>query len=192
MRSKVFLVAVLFEGGLAVAAWVLGWALGYAPFHGLGLSWHGILWGIFYTGPLLVAMASLAHLRWGPLRQVFQYLEGRVIPCFSECSVFQLALISALAGFGEEALFRGVIQRALSEWWNPWVGLVVASALFGLGHHMTSAYAILAGLLGLYLGLLLMVFDNLLVVMLVHGLYDFAALVYLVQKQKVETGWAAG
>ena len=63
---------------------------------------------------------------------------------------------------------------------------------FGLGHHMTSAYAILAGLLGLYLGLLLMVFDNLLVVMLVHGLYDFAALVYLVQKQKVETGWAAG
>ena len=115
-----------------------------------------------------------------------------MIPCFSECSVFQLALISALAGFGEEALFRGVIQRALSEWWNPWVGLVVASALFGLGHHMTSAYAILAGLLGLYLGLLLMVFDNLLVVMLVHSLYDFAALVYLVQKQKVETGWAAG
>jgi len=35
--------------------------------------------------------------------------------------------------------------------------------------------------MGLYLGWIFVVTDNLLVVMVVHGLYDFAALCYLVK-----------
>jgi membrane protease YdiL (CAAX protease family) len=61
---------------------------------------------------------------------------------------------------------------------------VIASALFGLGHFITPMYALLAGLLGLYLGGLAMIYDNLLLVMVVHALYDFVALVYLVRKYK--------
>ena len=39
--------------------------------------------------------------------------------------------------------------------------------------------SVLAGLLGFYLGTLALVDDNLLLVMTVHGLYDFLALIYL-------------
>ena len=91
-----------------------------------------------------------------------------------------------LAGIGEEALFRGIIQTTLADWLNQWVALAVASALFGLGHLVTPAYAVLAGLLGLYLGGLSMVFDNLLLAIVVHALYDFVALTYLVHKHKTQ------
>ena len=41
--------------------------------------------------------------------------------------------------------------------------------------------ALVAGLLGFYLGLLYLETDNLVVPMVVHSLYDFFALVYLVR-----------
>ena len=64
--------------------------------------------------------------------------------------------------------------------------MLAASVLFGLGHMVTPTYAVLAGLIGLYLGALSMVFGNLLQVVVVHSLYDFVALLYLVRRQKSE------
>jgi membrane protease YdiL (CAAX protease family) len=45
---------------------------------------------------------------------------------------------------------------------------------------VTAAYAVMAGFIGLYLGVLAVWHDNLLVPMVVHALYDFVALTYLV------------
>lgn len=106
-------------------------------------------------------------------------VNGKLVPAFARCTTFELALISLLAGVGEEALFRGVIQSALTAWLTPSWGLVLTSALFGLGHLVTPAYAVIAGLLGLYLGAIAMFHGNLLIVMIVHGLYDLLALLYL-------------
>ncbi len=44
----------------------------------------------------------------------------------------------------------------------------------------------LAGLLGLYLGGLLMAYDILLVVIVVHTLYEFLALMYLLRRHKAQ------
>jgi membrane protease YdiL (CAAX protease family) len=91
-------------------------------------------------------------------------------------SLFQLAVLAAGAGIGEEALFRGWLQPALADATSPALGLVLASLLFGLAHALTALYAVLATLIGLYLGLLDLATGNLLVPILVHSVYDFIAL----------------
>jgi hypothetical protein len=53
--------------------------------------------------------------------------------------------------------------------------------MFGLAHFISLMYAVLAALIGLYLGILFIAFDNLAVPVIVHALYDFVALTYLVR-----------
>jgi len=119
-------------------------------------------------------------------------VNGKLVPAFAGCTLLELALISILAGVGEEALFRGFIQSTLAYWSSPWWALLLTSVLFGLGHLITPAYALLAGLLGLYLGALALVYDNLLLVMTVHGLYDFLALIYLTKRPQIAGGDSEG
>ncbi len=182
MAGRVVRVAVVFEGGLVVLAWGLGWLLALPPFERIYLRWQAVAWGVVATWPLLLGMWWCARTQWGPFPRLMRDVEESLLPPFADCSYFELALISLLAGLGEEALFRGVMQSALAYWLNHWGALVVASVLFGLGHLITPTYAILAGLIGLYLGGLLMAYDNLLLVIVVHALYDFVALIYLLRR----------
>jgi membrane protease YdiL (CAAX protease family) len=90
-----------------------------------------------------------------------------------------LLAIATLAGVGEEMLFRGVFQGVLSRWAGVGVGLTLASALFGVLHAITFTYAVLAALAGAFLGALWLWTGNLLTPIIVHTLYDFLLLVYL-------------
>ena len=58
-------------------------------------------------------------------------------------------------------------------------GVVLASLLFGLMHPITPAYIVLAALMGAFLGWIFLITENLLPVIITHGLYDFLALAYL-------------
>lgn len=178
--------ATVFEGSLVVLAWGLGWLLEYSPFEQVHLRWQAVAWGAVATCPLLLAMLWCTRLRWGPFPALMREVEAVLVRPFAGCSYFDLALISILAGLGEEALFRGVLQTVLANLLNPWVALAIVSTLFGLGHLITPTYAVLAGSLGLYLGGLLMAYDNLLVVIVVHTLYDFLALMYLLRRHDVQ------
>ena len=60
------------------------------------------------------------------------------------------------------------------------MAVLVTSTLFGLAHLVTPTYAVLAGLIGIYFGVLAVVTDSLLVPIVAHALYDYAALTYLV------------
>ncbi len=93
--------------------------------------------------------------------------------------VLAVIVVSALAGVGEELLFRGVIQSGLSASFGVWPGLLVASVLFGGMHALSRAYFVLATLMGLYLGTLYQATGNLLLPAIVHGLYDAIAIGYL-------------
>ena len=97
-----------------------------------------------------------------------------------------IALISIMAGVGEEALFRGVLQTYFAGHVGVAPALLVTSSLFGLLHPVTAVYAVMAGLIGLYLGVLAVWHDNLLVPMVVHSLYDFVALTYLVHYHRLQ------
>ena len=90
---------------------------------------------------------------------------------FSEAKLPDLCFISVCAGVAEELLFRGVIQVKL--------GIVGGSIIFGLLHFITPAYAIIATIMGLYLGILFQYYDSLLIPIQLHFIYDLGALVYL-------------
>ena len=129
-------------------------------------------------------------LRWpvGPLSRIKQFSEEVIRPLFASCTVLDLAVISLLAGVGEEMLFRGVLQADFSQRWGLWTGIVAASLLFGALHPITPAYVVLAAGLGVYLGYLWVATGNLLVVIVAHALYDFLALVFLMRGPAIKSG----
>ena len=180
-NRQIVLLTVLFEGGLAGSAWGLGWLLrqpALASFH-----WNGsdIIVGIIASVPMLGMF--LALLRWpvGPLVHTRRSLLEIVRPLFRRCTLAELGIISLLAGVGEEMLFRGVLQGTISRWIRPEIGLLAASALFGLAHLITPMYALAAGLMGIYLGWLWQVSDNLMTPIVTHAVYDFLALCCLLR-----------
>ena len=173
--------AILFEFSLLILAWAIGYLVSIPLWPQVKFSWLAIIWGILATMPLLGGMVWTVHTRLPRFAKLRHFVQKHVVPLFADCSLWELALIALLAGVGEEFLFRGLIQTGLSAISSPWSGLIIASLIFGLVHYITRLYAILAALIGLYLGLLLIIFDNLTVPILVHALYDFVALIYLVR-----------
>jgi membrane protease YdiL (CAAX protease family) len=99
-----------------------------------------------------------------------------------------LVFISILAGLGEEMFFRGWLQPYLVQYIDTVPALLLASLLFGLFHPISLVYVLFATLFGLYLGLLLLVTDNLLPPIIAHAFYDFVALVYLAQSPPPHPG----
>ncbi|MFH1266819.1 MAG: CPBP family intramembrane glutamic endopeptidase, partial [Planctomycetota bacterium] len=176
------LIAVVFEGGLGVVALALGWLLGYPPLEAVCWTVPAAIWGTAAGLPMLVLLLATARVPVWPFSDLLRVVDELLVPLFRGCRVVDLAVISALAGWGEELLFRGVIQEAVAGWaggpWGVWVGLAVASVLFGLAHAITVSYFLLAALMGLYLGGLWIASDNLLVPIMAHAVYDFLALVY--------------
>lgn len=181
-RLTVVLLAVLVEGGLLVAAGLLGWSIDQPPVRFFDWTLWGVLWGVVAAVPLLVLF--FVFLRWpiGPLQRIQRFSEEVIRPLLAPCSLVDLFGISALAGLGEETFFRGVLQEATTRWFNVWVGVIVVSVLFGLVHSITFTYAVLATLMGAYLGCIWLYFDqNLLVIVVTHALYDFVVLLWLLR-----------
>jgi membrane protease YdiL (CAAX protease family) len=128
------------------------------------------------TAPLLLLLWCCLRPRSGPIARLVRLVEDRAGPLFAGSSVASVALVAALAGLGEEALFRGVVQTALLERLPAWAAVAATAALFGLAHFLSLSYALLASLVGAYLGWLHLATGNLLAPILAHALYDFVAL----------------
>jgi membrane protease YdiL (CAAX protease family) len=179
------LTAAIFEGSLVVLAVVLGWLLAQPPLKSFRFEWSGALLGLAATLPPLGLFLISLKCPWRPFQGIARIVDETLVPLFKDCRLVELAIIAALAGIGEEMLFRGVIQTAVAEEiggpYGVWLGLIIAAVLFGLLHPITPTYAVLAGLIGLYLGWLWLWRGNLLTPITTHGLYDFLALLYLVK-----------
>lgn len=182
--GRIVRLALVFEGGLAVLALVLGWLLGHPAAD--GLRWDPLAAARGAAASLPLALVLLAIVRWplGPLQGFKHLVEHEIVPLFQGCTTAELGMISILAGIGEELLFRGLVQGGLAGTYGDWTALAIASILFGLAHAITAPYALLAGLIGAYLGWLFVAGGNLLVPMIAHALYDFWALVYLVRVRR--------
>ncbi|HUF34469.1 MAG TPA: type II CAAX endopeptidase family protein, partial [Gemmatimonadales bacterium] len=146
------------------------------PFARLEWTWGGLAAGIAATAPLLVGLGWSLHTRWQPMVRLIELVEERIGPLFVGATRGELALVALLAGLGEEALFRGVLQDALAGRLPVWAALLLASILFGVAHWVTATYAMLATLVGIYLGALYHVTGNLLAPIAAHALYDLVAL----------------
>lgn len=191
-RSPILL-AVLFEGGLALAAVVLYavWGGSLGPWTPATAAAYGLalLHGTLATVPLLILLFLLERYPVGPLRELEQLTDSLLVPLFARASWWQLALVALAAGVGEELLFRGWVQSSLTPWLAggmpaasaAWTAACCAAVLFGACHWVSATHAVLAAGVGLYLGGLLIVSQHLVAPITAHALYDFLALVYLVR-----------
>ncbi len=171
--------AIVFEAGIFLVALGFGELLDESPLKILHLNWTGLLVGTLATGPLLITMWGCSRSKFGPFEELMRQVEEQIVPLFLGASTWALLLISVLAGVGEEYLFRGVLQSGLTGWVGMPVALGVTSVLFGLAHLITPTYAVFAGLIGAFFGVLGILTGNLLVPIVTHALYDFVALKYL-------------
>ncbi len=182
--------AIAFEAGLAVVALGLGWLLGHPALETARVDAKGFGLGVAATVPMLLGLWGCLRARSAALVKIRQLVEELLLPLFAGSSLGAVALVSALAGLGEEMLFRGVLQPAIAGLApgaaGMWLGLVGASLLFGLAHAVTKTYVVLAGLVGLYLGGLWLWSGNLVAPIVAHGLYDFIAILWLLRRSRGE------
>jgi membrane protease YdiL (CAAX protease family) len=179
--SLIVVVGILFECGLGGVAWALGWVFGQPVLDSFHWNVAAVALGAAATVPMLLLFLACLHCPIGPMERIRQFSEEVIRPLFVTATVPQLALLALAAGLGEEMLFRGFLQACLVRWTGTWPGVGVASIVFGLLHFITPTYAVLASLLGLYLGWLYLGTGNLLPAVVAHALYDFLALLYLLR-----------
>jgi hypothetical protein len=180
-HERWFYLGCLLEAALVVVAAALGPAFEQPVLQLVHWNWHDGMLGVLGSAPILALFLSALGSRRTPLADIRQLLETVVRPIFDKWPLWQLAMISILAGIGEEALFRGLIQGALAKWLGPAFAVIIGSLVFGLAHPMSWGYVIIAGLLGAYLGWLWLFTGNLLTSMVAPAMYDFTALVYFLR-----------
>lgn len=190
-RRQLILIALAVEGSLVLLGWGLGAIVGTPAFGQFRLTGSAIGYGLLASVPMLGVLAWVLRTAWPPLVRFRGTIDEVVSPLFANCTLLDLLFISALAGLGEEVLFRGVMQTALVGVVGLGLAVALAGLVFGLAHFISVTYAVYATLIGVYLGVLLIVFDNLLVPVVAHAAYDFLALIYLVYIRPPTDGFIA-
>jgi membrane protease YdiL (CAAX protease family) len=173
-RLKLLLLALLVEGAAFALSLFLARQWGIALFPLTEHLLRDMLIGTAAaTIPFALFCFTLSEKAAGIplLGSIRKIMRGEITAAFASTTVVDIFLISLWAGLAEELLFRGVIQ---ARW-----GLLPASILFGVLHFVTPAYALLAAVVGLYIGLLHHFFQSLLIPIQLHAIYDFGALLYL-------------
>jgi membrane protease YdiL (CAAX protease family) len=181
------------ELGLGGIAIVLGILLGPNPreripatsdFVGIGTGLvlgaiAGILLAYLMTLLQRLPIESIQSFQDRTLPQLLSLLRGLTKP--------QLVVLSLTAGVGEELLFRGWLMQALtgnmhtSSGYEIAFGIALSSLVFGFAHPMSTLYIVLASMMGGIFGTLYWYFDNLLVPIAAHWIYDAAMMLWLVQ-----------
>lgn len=171
------------ECSLLLLAALVAWTLDVPLFGNLHWNPRDLVLGIAATGPLLLGFYLLMQSTAPPLQRIRLFLDTGLRSAMGHWTTPQLALISILAGFCEETLFRSVLQGFLSQELGILAGLVLSSVMFGLCHWITHTYAFLAALVGLYLGGLWLLTGNLLAPIVAHALYDMVVLTWLLRRR---------
>jgi uncharacterized protein len=184
--DRFFKNACLFEAALIVVAVALGWLSGINPFATLHYSESAIIYGILGTIPLFLLFLLLEQLTADSVVTIRRLLLETLGPSLHRYHWTDLFILAAIAGISEEILFRGVIQPWMESSWGLTAGLVGSNIVFGLVHAVTPLYAVLATLVGIYLGLALDYGGdrNLLTPIIIHGLYDYLAFLALMRSYR--------
>jgi len=185
--SRLLPLAVIGEGGLAIVGGVWLFAAGH-PVR-LGATWTALAAGV-------TAAVALSLVQWwlqraapgvGPVQAMRELQRTIFEPLFAPLSVAEMLAISALAGVGEEILFRGAVQASF--------GWPIATVAFGACHlglsrrgWVLGVWAAMAG--GVLAGLAITT-DGLVAPIVAHAGYDFAALLWIRRQARRAAGGPA-
>ena len=175
--------ACVFEASLILVAVGLGWIASINPFENIHFSEMALVYGVIGTMPLFLMFLALEKIQGESVVKIKNLLLNTLGPGLHRYHWTDLLILASIAGVSEELLFRGVIQPWIENSWGATAGLIASNILFGLVHAVTPLYAVLAMLVGIYLGLSLTYGGetNLLVRIIIHGFYDFLAFVVLMR-----------
>lgn len=157
LRPSVLLASVVVSSGVAAAVATGAARVSAQPTHArLSLTrvrlspavWVLVVLGAPALGQLLETVLALLEV---PIDGSLRHMSDSISQAQGWQKPLLLLVISLGPGWGEELLFRGYIQTRLNERWGPVIGILCASALFGV-MHMDPVHSPLAGALGLYLG----------------------------------------
>jgi membrane protease YdiL (CAAX protease family) len=143
---------------------------------------------------MLAAFLDSIEERYPALQDVSKATQRSVIALLGGTFKPLLALLTSTtlglaAGFGEELLFRGVLQYELASRMDPSLAILFSSIVFGALHAVTPLYALLATLASVFFGFLYELTGNLAVPIICHAVYDVGALLWAhwtVTKQMTE------
>ncbi|MFT4570751.1 MAG: membrane protease YdiL (CAAX protease family) [Hyphomicrobiaceae bacterium] len=176
--------AVLFELGLGLVGCVAAAIAGVEIAATVDLTPWGLALGVAAALPMLAVIGTLDRFELAWLDRISELVEQALAQLFSDASPSQIIAASLAAGIGEELLFRGFLQNLFVGWTGEIAGLVIASIGFGLIHAMTFGYAVVAGILGLYLGALYLWTGNLFVPIIAHAVYDAVAIAWMLENPR--------
>lgn len=178
--------------------WSLDWL-------GFGLGWS-VAFGVGVAVILLGLVVWMERQGWAWLTEIERVVQQALVPRLMRCSIWQLACLAALAGVGEELLFRWAFQGGVElalRWlqagdllavagWPTRDGMtfllaaMISAFLFGLCHAVTRAYWVLASFMGLVFSAVVVCGGGILAAILAHGLYDFLVFLMLRHEAKLQ------
>jgi len=185
-RKKLLAITVLVEGGLILLSMLLLRDSISDLWIRINFSWGGMVDALLLCLPMFAALYFTMHSEWRPMVQLRNEMDEKLLPLFAKCKRIDLAIIAFFAGVGEELFFRGWMQAVLVERSGLVIGILITSLIFGLLHSLSTVYALYAFITGIYLGVIYFALGNLFVVMAIHAIYDFVALIYLTRKRKLD------
>jgi membrane protease YdiL (CAAX protease family) len=183
LAHRPLITALLFQVGLVALAVILAVIFGLSPLAGVVLDVNSLVIALMAVLPLAGGLILMPRGRWRWADRVVRQVETLLQTLFSRAWPGAVLIVSVLAGVGEELLFRGVIQDGLAGLLPAWIALVLASILFGLAHAVTLAYFVIATVIGLYLGALYWMTDNLFVPVVTHAVYDWIAIHFYLRRR---------
>jgi CAAX protease family protein len=130
--------------------------------------------GFWVVAMIVLAFASrLLHLTGGNQLEDVRKQIGFLVPR-SSLEVSLWILLSLTAGFCEEVIFRGYLQRQLGALArNLWAGIALAGLIFGFAHGYEGAgRMVLVGIYGMMFGLLAHFRRSLRPGMIAHAFHD--------------------
>lgn len=174
---RVFLLVLAGAALMIAVAFGLGAILAAPPLKYFSVNAFAALLGAAATGPLLVLLIwfmrtdipALVRFRESQI-EFFAHVGFRFTPA-------RIALLAIGAGISEELLFRGVLQVWLDGLAPLFWAIVLPNILFGALHARTSLYALIAGAVGVYMGVVFAATENVLAPIITHAAYDWAALI---------------
>ena len=182
--QRLFVYSIGFEMLLGVVGVIGGLLTGVPALTDLRFDPRAVGIGVVATLPLLPCFVALWRNRrpeLGEIRETLERLLPRLLGGGDQARWLRVLAVSIAAGVGEEILFRGFLQESLEQALGPAGGIIVASIVFGLAHAISPAYAVIAAVMGLYLGCAWRVSGNLLVPITIHAAYDAAAIGYVLR-----------
>ena len=182
-RSAAYIKTMGLEWTL-LAAVLIAWIICGRSWDTLGVKLGGI-WPSLLGVLALVMIGALLRMQHRGVQRLTSEQLARIRARQRETLVLLPAnawerrlfiMLAITAGVCEEFLYRGFAMWYLTHWLNPWVGMLAASAAFGLAHAYQGPKGIVrTGLVGAMFGSLYLLSGSLLWPIIGHAAVDLAA-----------------